>query len=215
LRINTKMTSLDIRIVRHDHSERNKDNPYKDTLNMKISTWMALYENLVTSEYRAKMRDVCIDVAQALRKEKIVVQEHNSFVSKFAASSPYHYFLTVANSLQETSSQIFSVTFYEIIDYTLGEIIDSLHLCGSVELSWIVTEYMLAAQNPKMTIIFDECLDNYSEFDFPFDIDFIPFLKTRVHNSNISILKYNDNKIRIIVSGANLRNNHWSKHTLG
>ncbi|XP_011493978.1 PREDICTED: probable tyrosyl-DNA phosphodiesterase [Ceratosolen solmsi marchali] len=216
--MNNEISSLeDIRIIRNDNSEENRDNPHKDTLEMKISTWMMLYANLETSEYRAKMRDVCISIAEALRKENIIVADHGSFSSKFASSSPYHYFLTLINVLQDTHSQIFSVSFHEIIDYTLGEIVDSLHLCNDVELSWIVTEYMLAAQDPKMTIICDACVDFQIEYELPFDIilTVMEGSSYRFHNSKVSILKYYNDKIRIIVSNADMRHIQWKSQTQG
>ena len=64
---------------------------------------------------------------------------------------------------------------------------------------------MLAGQVPTMTILYGKFVDLINRF-VPFNIDLVEVKLSEFgnHHSKISILKYKDNKIRIIISTANL-----------
>lgn len=183
-------------------------------VNLKMTTWMKLYGSLLTPEYRAKMRDVNTQYAQTFFDKKKPVSDHGTFAGKFASSEPYHFFVTTVDEIRSTYQEPFSVSFHEIIDYTTGEIVDGLHINFMVEVEWIISEYMLAAQNVKMTILYSEIVDPLTENYIPFDVDLVKVqMDSGYNHSKVSILKYKDNQIRIIVSTANLYARDWQTRT--
>jgi len=57
-----------------------------------------------------------------------MIVEPRRFATKCASSAAYHLFFTRVENSEETYNQQFSITFSEILDCNLGEIVNSLHL---------------------------------------------------------------------------------------
>lgn len=141
--------------------------------------------------------------------------EPGNFAIKYACSAPYHIFFSTVNRSKETYDQPFSITLPEILDISLGEIVNSLHINFMVDIGWLHVQYMLAEQNTNMSILLGERVDtgpvgsNVTTFyvDMP--------TKFGCHHTKIMILKYKDDGIRVVVSTANLYMDDWENRTQG
>ncbi|XP_058804386.1 probable tyrosyl-DNA phosphodiesterase [Phymastichus coffea] len=207
----------DIKICINEDAKYGPNDMFDKRLNMSVNTWMRVYSNLITPDDRAKFRNVSTAIAQTFRSDKTIISRHGTFATKFESSVPYNFFLSTVDELEETAKQSFSVAFHEILDYTGGEIVESLHLNYMVELLWIITEYMLAGQDPKMTILYGTLVDAQYIYDIPFDINLVKVHTPKFgsHHSKVSILKYKNQSIRIIISTANYYYLDWQTRTQG
>ncbi|XP_014207199.1 probable tyrosyl-DNA phosphodiesterase [Copidosoma floridanum] len=209
---------LDAVIYCHnENAEYGEEEILNKTLELKVSTWMMMYDNLEEPSEFAMMRDVSVGIAEKLRNINVTASEFGSFDDKYKATAPYHFFLTTVPDQPETFDQSYSVSFHEIIDHTLGELIDSLHINCFVQVSWIITEYMIACQRPKMTVIYANCSDPDTISTQPFDIELQQVHTTDYGcmHSKLSIFKYKGDKIRIVVSTANMYAIDWTTRTQG
>lgn len=155
----------------------------------------------------ARMRQSGYDVSLAPPGE---------FALKYALSAPYHYFFNRVEKSKVTHEQQFTVSFPELLDISLGELVDSLHINFMVELGWLCLQYLLSAQSAKMTIFCGEVCDPHTSL--PSNINLIQVkLPTAFgcHHSKVSIFKYKDGGIRIVVSTANLYCDDWENRTQG
>jgi tyrosyl-DNA phosphodiesterase-1 len=174
-------------------------------------------DHLITSDkiIRAKIRDnVILRMRQA--GHKLYLCTPGKFAFKYALSAPYYSFLNVVQKSEITHNQKFTVSFPELLDISLGEIVDSLHINFMVEIGWLCLQYLLAAQNPKMTVFCGSVND--PQTSLPPNINLIVVNMPSAygcHHSKISIFKYNDNGIRIVISTANIYNDDWENRTQG
>lgn len=207
----------EIKICINEDAKYGPNDMFNKRLNMSVCTWIMLYHNLVTSDARAEFRMASTVIVQALRHDKTIISKHGTFAAKFESSVPYNFFLSTVDELEKTAEQPFSVSLHEVLDYTEGEIVESLHLNYMVELLWVVTEYMLAGQSLKMTILFGTLVDTQYVYDVPSDINLVKveMLGYGSHHSKISILKYKDESVRIIISTANYYYLDWKTRTQG
>lgn len=164
---------------------------------------------------RQEMRDQAI---AKMLQNGIKVPEYNpgEFALKYAKSAPYNYFFSRVENSKVTFSQDFSVTFTELLDESLGEITDSLHINFMVDVGWLCAQYIIAAQNPKMTIAYGSLVDDVKSV--PKNITLVPISMPSsygCHHSKISVLKYSNNGFRIVVSTANLYTDDWENRTQG
>ena len=175
------------------------------------------YKAADTIEAKDKLREFFRIITQVVHDGEVCIRDHGSFIDKFKASAPYHWFFTTVEKARLTYDQPFSVSFNEIIDYKVGEIVDSLHINFMVSVSWLILQYVLAYQNPKMTVFYGTLMDP----DFRRDIFDMKFVEVKMpgdfgcHHSKVSILKYKDNSIRILISTANLYLRDWQTRTQG
>ena len=58
----------------------------------------------------------------------VMIAKSGKFEKKYASSTSYHLFFMRVENSKETYNQQFSITFSEILDCSLGEIVNSLHL---------------------------------------------------------------------------------------
>ncbi|XP_014231195.1 probable tyrosyl-DNA phosphodiesterase [Trichogramma pretiosum] len=191
---------------------------FSNEMTLSVYTWMKMYIMCGSNpEDRDEMRDVSIAIAKTFRDDPVHISEHGTFSKKFQESAPYHYFLSTVDPSKKTHQQPLSVHFHEIIDYTEGIIVESFHINFMVEISWILNEYMLACQDPKMTILYGTLVDAKFMYDIPFDVELqqCKMPEFGCHHSKISILKYDDNSVRIIISSANLYAQDWHGRTQG
>ncbi|XP_066587696.1 probable tyrosyl-DNA phosphodiesterase [Prorops nasuta] len=146
---------------------------------------------------------------------KFSVIEPGGFALKFALSAPYHFFLTTVEKSKETYEQKNSVALHEILDESLGEIEKSLHINFMIDVGYLCSQYLLAAQKIDLLILYGTRIDTEK---LPESISMIPInmpTSYGVHHSKIMVLKYTNGGIRIVVSTANLYSDDWENRTQG
>ncbi|XP_014475675.1 PREDICTED: probable tyrosyl-DNA phosphodiesterase [Dinoponera quadriceps] len=175
---------------------------------------MDMYQACETEKSRKEVRE------EAIRRMRqsgydVSIVDPGEFAIKYALSAPYHVFFTRVEKSKATYSQQFSVTFPEILDRSLGEIVNSLHLNFMVDVGWLCLQYLLAAQRPDMMILYGDRVDteNVSRNITMIHVDMPnPF---GCHHTKIMILRYKDDGIRVVVSTANLYTQDWENRTQG
>jgi len=146
---------------------------------------------------------------------RVSAVEPGEFAVKYALSAPYHLFFTRIEKSKETYNQQFSITFSEILDRSLGEIVDSLHLNCLVDSKWLCLQYLLAGQSTDMIIFYANRIDE-GELHSNVTMIYVDMPNEYgCHHSKIMILQYKDGGIRVIVSTANLYNDDWENRTQG
>ncbi|XP_060817013.1 probable tyrosyl-DNA phosphodiesterase [Bombus pascuorum] len=181
------------------------------------STGMSPMERLelcISITSRSEIRERAIEIMKQQGMEVSVVEPGN-FGIKYALSAPYHLFLTRIQNSKETYNQQFSITFPEILDISLGEIVKSLHINFMVNVGWLCLQYLLAGQRTDMSIVYGTRVD---EGKVSSNITMIPVwipTKFGCHHTKVMILKYKDDGIRVVVSTANLYSSDWKNRTQG
>lgn len=175
---------------------------------------MDMYQACDSEKSRKEVRKKAI---QMMRQSgyKVSVVEPGEFAIKYAFSAPYHLFFTRVESSKETYNQQSSITFPEILDRSLGEIVKSLHLNFMVDVGWLCLQYLLAGQCTDMMILYGDRVDSEKLSSN------ITMLKVNMpssfgcHHTKIMILQYKDDGIRVVVSTANLYSDDWENRTQG
>ena len=207
--------------VEPDKSSSYSDLPSQSSSSSKktdSSPRKSFIESFAATDKR-KIREQIRDQAIAKMRqagERVKFCEPGEFALKFVLSAPYHYFFNRVENSEVTHNQQFTASFPELLDVSLGEIEDSLHINFMVEIGWLCLQYLLAAQNPKMTIFCGEVCD--PQCPLPSNIDLVKVSMPTpygCHHSKISVLKYSDGGIRIIVSTANIYSDDWENRTQG
>ncbi|GAB1865856.1 Probable tyrosyl-DNA phosphodiesterase [Camponotus japonicus] len=173
-----------------------------------------MYQACDSENARKEVRKKAIQMMRRSGYE-ISVVEPGEFALKYAFSAPYHLFYTRIEKSKETYNQQFSITFPEILDRSLGEIVDSLHLNFMVDVGWLCLQYLLAGQRTDMMILYGERIDREKlgsnitmiHVDMP--------VRFGCHHSKIMIFQYKDYGIRVVVSTANLYSDDWDNRTQG
>jgi hypothetical protein len=70
-----------------------------------------------------------------------VLTRRKGFAFKLAESSPYNFFLTAICDSPPTHKEALSISFYELLDPTLGDLDSSLQINFMVELDWLMEMY--------------------------------------------------------------------------
>lgn len=175
---------------------------------------MDIYQNCDTAMSRREMRKQAIQMIRDL-KYSISIVEPGEFAIKYALSAPYHLFFTRVEKSRETYKQEFSVTFPEILDISLGEIVNSLHINFMVDVGWLCLQYLLAGQRTDMMILYGDRVDEEKLGSHINMIHIETPTRFGCHHSKVMILQYKDDGIRIIVSTANLYSDDWENRTQG
>lgn len=84
-----------------------------------------------------------------------------------------------------------------------------------IDPGWLNLQYRFAAQNPKMTVLCSEIMNDSSLPDSTkiFKVD-VPSA-FGCHHSKVTVLFYKDNGIRIMVSTADYYSGDWETRTQG
>nr|XP_012232122.1 PREDICTED: LOW QUALITY PROTEIN: probable tyrosyl-DNA phosphodiesterase [Linepithema humile] len=160
---------------------------------------------------------------QEVRQKAISMIKHSfvepgEFATKYALSDPYNIFFSRIEKSEETYNQQFSITFPEILDRSLGEIVNSLHLNFMVDVGWLCLQYLLAGQRTDMLILYGSREDDLDHEKLGSNITMINVEMPSdfgCHHSKIMILQYKDGGIRVVVSTANLYSDDWENRTQG
>ncbi|XP_012053993.1 PREDICTED: probable tyrosyl-DNA phosphodiesterase [Atta cephalotes] len=176
--------------------------------------FMHTYQVFDSKKLRKKARKMAIQIMKQIGYA-IMVVEPGKFAMKYASSVPYHLFFTRVENSEETYNQQFSITFSEILDHSLGEIVNSLHLTFTVDVGWLYLQYMLAGQCTDMTILYKHRIcPCHEELSKNITIIKVNGHEFSSHHTNIMILQYS-NGIRVIVSTAALYSDDWKNRTQG
>ncbi|CAL7936924.1 unnamed protein product [Xylocopa violacea] len=157
---------------------------------------------------------------QAIRKLRqqgfeVSIVDPGNFAFKYALSAPYHLFFSRIEKSKPTYDQQYSITFPEILDISLGEIVSSFHINFMVDVGWLCLQYLLAGQRTDMTILYGERVDQEK---LSLNITMLPVPmpgRFACHHSKLMILRYKDEGIRVVVSTANLYMDDWENRTQG
>ncbi|KAG5312933.1 TYDP1 phosphodiesterase, partial [Acromyrmex insinuator] len=177
-----------------------------------MNSIMNIFQACNSQKSRKKISEKAIKM---MRKLGHTIVQPGEFAIKYDYSAPYHLFLTRIENSKETYKQEFSITFPEILDCSLGEIVYSLHLNFIVDVEWLCWQYLLAGQCTDMTILYGDKAYYQTLFNN------ITIIKVNIetgfscHHTKIMILRYKDDGIRVIVSTANLRSTDWENVTQG
>lgn len=180
----------------------------------KRTSIMDMYEACDSEKSRKEVRKKAIEM---MRRSGYIVSivEPGEFAMKYALSAPYHLFFTRVEKSKDTYNQQYSITFPEILDRSLGEITNSLHLNFMVDVGWLCLQYLLAGQRTDMMIFYG---DREDEEKVGSNITMIHVDMPSAfgcHHTKIMILQYKDDGIRVVVSTANLYSDDWENRTQG
>lgn len=173
-----------------------------------------IFHSCSSMKSRNEVREKAIEMMKR-QGYKVSVVEPGGFALKYALSAPYHIFFSRIQNSKATYDQPFSITFPEILDRSLGEIVCSLHINFMVDVGWLCLQYLLAGQRTDMSILYGDRVD---EEKLSLNITMIPVTmptKFGCHHTKIMILKYKDDGIRVVVSTANLYSDDWENRTQG
>ncbi|XP_015371889.1 PREDICTED: probable tyrosyl-DNA phosphodiesterase, partial [Diuraphis noxia] len=141
---------------------------------------------------------------------------------KLERSEPYRIFTSPISCDSKTHTEESTLSFPELLDKSLGELSESLHLNFMVEIGWLVAQYAITGQRGKRITLLYRCCD--------LDIDKLHLRKKvldvrhkRIINkdafgyqhSKVSMFAYADGSLRVIVMSANLCEDDWTKFTQG
>nr|CAD7588251.1 unnamed protein product [Timema genevievae] len=157
----------------------------------------------------------------SLKKLLPGASNYGTMASKLKAAAPYHLFLTTIKGAEPTHSEPLSVTFSELLDPTLGDLLSSLQINFMVDLGWLMANYYIHGHSKKPLLILygaddDETLKDPKKL--PGNIKAVrvktphPFGH---HHTKMSLFRYSDESIRVIVSTANLVESDWENRTQG
>ncbi|KAK2584626.1 hypothetical protein KPH14_006975 [Odynerus spinipes] len=175
---------------------------------------MDAYVSCKSDKSRDEMRKKAIHMMKQ-QGFKVSPVEPGEFALKYALSAPYHLFFTRVENSHATYDQSLSITFPEILDRSLGDIVHSLQINFMVDVGWLCLQYVLAGQPANIMILYGERVD---EEKLGSNITMIPVTmptKFGCHHTKIMILKYKNDGIRVVVSTANLYSDDWENRTQG
>ncbi|KYM97379.1 PREDICTED: probable tyrosyl-DNA phosphodiesterase [Cyphomyrmex costatus] len=172
---------------------------------------MRTYQVFGSRKSRKAARRMAIQTMKQIGYTAMVVTP-GKFSIKHAASAPYHLFFTRVENSKE--NQQFSITFSEILDRSLGEIVNSLHLSFIVNVGWLYLQYLLAGQRTDMTILYKHRINNENLSKNVTAIRVENKSDFSSHHTNMTILQYKDG-IRVVVSTAGLYPDDWENRTQG
>jgi len=174
---------------------------------------MDMYQTCDSEKSRMEARKRAIQIMRQSGYTVSIV-EPGEFAIKYASSAPYHMFFSRIENSKETYNQQFSITFPEILDNSLGEIVNSLHLNFMVDVGWLCLQYLLAGQRTDMTILYGDRIDDEKLRNNIIMME-IEMPEFGCHHTKITILQYKDDGIRVVVSTANLYSDDWENRTQG
>ncbi|XP_063986125.1 probable tyrosyl-DNA phosphodiesterase [Diachasmimorpha longicaudata] len=170
------------------------------------------YNACSTQKSREEFRKTAMQQMMKQKQQIPYLGSKGDFDMKYALSSPYFVFLPAVQASPETWTQPYSITFPEILDTSLGDIEESLHINFMVDVGWLCLQYLFACQPSKMLILLGQRCDTVPLPESIKVVKIEPPSKYGTHHSKISVLRYT-NGVRIIVSTANLYEDDWQNRT--
>ncbi|KAL4088996.1 hypothetical protein QTP88_024074 [Uroleucon formosanum] len=100
-------------------------------------------------------------------------------------SEPYKIFMSPISCDQRTHTEELTLLFAELMNKSLGDLTDSLHINFMVEIDWLISQYIITGQRGKrMTLVYENCDLNLDD-------------------------------LQVIVMSANLCDSDWTKYAQG
>uniref|UniRef100_A0A182P8G8 PBZ-type domain-containing protein n=1 Tax=Anopheles epiroticus TaxID=199890 RepID=A0A182P8G8_9DIPT len=139
---------------------------------------------------------------------------------KLAVAAPYYFFLSTITDSQPTHTEPLSVTFQELLDTSLGELVCSVQINYMVDIYWLLEHYCFAGYEnvPLLVLHGDETPELQSISQKKPNVTAVKVeIKTPVgtHHTKMGLHGYSDGSMRVIVSTANLYENDWHNRTQG
>ncbi|VVC44674.1 Tyrosyl-DNA phosphodiesterase I,Tyrosyl-DNA phosphodiesterase C-terminal domain [Cinara cedri] len=141
---------------------------------------------------------------------------------KLERARPYNFFLTPVDANKSTHTEALTLSFPELLDKSLGELTDSMHINFAVELGWLFAQYHITDQRGKpITLLYEHCDQDINALQAKRKIPNLHHAIVKPknafghHHTKLSIFSYNDGSIRIVVMTANLREADWLNLTQG
>ncbi|XP_046405946.1 probable tyrosyl-DNA phosphodiesterase isoform X2 [Ischnura elegans] len=161
-----------------------------------------------------------IDAEGGTSGVKTYTNSKGNFIEKWECSQPYNLFLTAVTDSPRTQAEGLSVKFKDLIDPSMGAIESSMQINFMVELEWLLNYYERAGIRKQPLLILygveDSALkdkrilgENIKAFHVK------PSHPFGHHHTKMSIFKYTDGSVRVIVSTANLIESDWENRTQG
>ncbi|CAH1738102.1 unnamed protein product [Aphis gossypii] len=141
---------------------------------------------------------------------------------KLERAKPFRIFMSPIECDPGTHIEESTLSFPELLDQSLGELTESLHINFVVELGWLLAQYFITGhRGKKITLLYEQCDENLIELDLKKKIPHIKHKKIINANafghqhSKVSMFAYADGSLRVVVMSANLREDDWTKFTQG
>ncbi|XP_071452612.1 probable tyrosyl-DNA phosphodiesterase [Hetaerina americana] len=159
-------------------------------------------------------------VEPEIKKRRTDVNIRGTFMEKWESSQPYNFFLTAITDSPRTHAEKLTVKFKDLLDSSLGTVESSLQINFMVELEWLLGHYERAGIRTKPLLIM------YGVEDPPLKDKRLLGENIKAchvkpphpfghHHTKMSIFKYTDGSVRVIVSTANLIESDWDNRTQG
>ncbi|XP_060864486.1 probable tyrosyl-DNA phosphodiesterase [Metopolophium dirhodum] len=141
---------------------------------------------------------------------------------KLEKSEPYRIFMTPISCDPGTHTEESTLSFAELLDKSLGDLTESLHLNFMVELGWLFAQYFITDQRGKnMTLLYERCNEDIDELHKKKKLLNVRHKKIINKNafghqhSKVSMFAYADGSLRVVVMSANLCEDDWTKYAQG
>ncbi len=138
---------------------------------------------------------------------------------KLEEAAPVSFFLTKVEDSPETHSASDSLYFADLIHPSIGKIKRSLQINFMVEWDWLWMNYEVTKnQDKELLILYGEDNPDLHPSKLPPNVQAVcvkprfPFGK---HHTKMSVMQYEDDSVRVVVSTANLVSSDWRNRTQG
>ncbi|XP_025200386.1 probable tyrosyl-DNA phosphodiesterase [Melanaphis sacchari] len=141
---------------------------------------------------------------------------------KLEKSEPFRIFMSPIECDPGTHTEELTLSFPELLDQSLGDLTESLHINFMVELGWFLAQHFITDQKGKnITLLYEHCDEDLSELDLKKKIPHLKHKKIINKNafghqhSKVSMFAYADGSLRVVVMSANLCEDDWTRFTQG
>ncbi|XP_022164790.1 probable tyrosyl-DNA phosphodiesterase [Myzus persicae] len=141
---------------------------------------------------------------------------------KLERSEPYRMFMSPISCDSGTHTEKSTLSFPELLDKSLGDLTESLHLNFMVEFGWLLAQYFITGQRGKrITLLYERCDVDLNEPHLNKKIPNVKHKKITNPNafghqhSKVSMFAYADGSLRVVVMSANLTEDDWTKYAQG
>ncbi|KAJ8871282.1 hypothetical protein PR048_027590 [Dryococelus australis] len=140
--------------------------------------------------------------------------------TKLKVAEPYNFFLTTVKASVPTLSEPLSLTFSELLHPSLGDLESSLQINFMVDLGWLMANYYVHGHSKKPLLILhgEDVKDLRDPKKLPEHIKAVRIKTPHAfghHHTKMTLLRYTDGSMRVIVSTANLVESDWENRTQG
>lgn len=107
-----------------------------------------------------------------------------------------------------------NMDFVDILHRRFGRIVRSLHIQYLVDVPWLVSQYQIANQDERMTVLAGKYTETSSSNVDKKKIDLLSIRARhskygRIHHAKMTILEYASGEMRVVLPSGNLCRNDW------